>query len=159
MTPNKITFVTFKPQNDRFIGFISIGAVINNNYDMEYLLRKSSTLYMRHIKKLRYLINEIQGMRTKRQQIAARKIWEIGDIIFKLRLELQKLSLELDGLYDHLVRDLEVKRKWLEKVIIFRRYIPDKKQIPKSLNWGRCEKGTRRIAQKLIKGLPIIDSK
>ena len=134
-------------------------AVINHKGDMENLLHQSVRLYEKYIKNIRHLIKDIQLTKAERKPIAARKIWEIGDIIFKLKFELEKISLELDGLYDHLVRDLEVKQKWLEKVIIFRRYISDKKKIPVSLNWGRCEKGTRRIAERLTKGLPIIDSK
>jgi len=38
---------------------------------------------------------------------------------------------------------LGVKKKWLEKAIIFRRYVDDKNAIPKNLNWGKCEKGTK----------------
>ncbi len=159
MKSNELTFITFEPQNDHFIGFLSMEAVINHKGDIEKLLHHSIRLYEKYIKNIRHLIKDIQLAKAKRKPIAARKIWEIGDIIFKLKFELERLSLELDGLYDHLVRDLKVKQKWLEKVIIFRRYISDKKKIPVSLNWGRCEKGTRRIAERLTKGLPIIDSK
>lgn len=159
MKSNKLTFVAFEPQNDHFKGFLSIEAVMNHKGDIENLLNQSIRLYEKYIKNIRHLIKDIQLAKAKRKPIAARKIWEIGDIIFKLKFELKRISLELDGLYDHLVRDLKVKQKWLEKVIIFRRYISDKKKIPVSLNWGRCEKGTRRIAERLTKGLPIIDSK
>jgi len=68
---------------------------------------------------------------------------------------LAELSLEIDDVYKHLVRDLGAKRKWLEKAIIFRRYLPTQDLIPQSLNWGRCEKGTRRVAERLRDGLPL----
>jgi hypothetical protein len=104
---------------------------------------------------MRIFIKEIQALRNNRKLLPAFKIWQLGNAIFELQHNLNKLFLQLDGLYDHLVRDLGVKRKWLEKVIIFRRYLPDENAIPQSLNWGRCEKGTRLVAEKLRKGLPL----
>jgi hypothetical protein len=117
--------------------------------DPELKLKKAIEVYQRSIVKMRNLVKQIQNFRDNRKLLPARKVWQLGDAIFELQYDLNKLSLQLDGLYDHLVRDLGVKRKWLEKVIIFRRYLPNEDAIPQSLNWGRCEKGTRRVAEKL----------
>ena len=104
---------------------------------------------------MRSVVREIEAYRRSHTPTPARKIWELGDAIFKLNEELERVSLQIDGLYEHLVRDLTVKRKWLEKVIIFRRHLPDDNLIPESLNWGRCEKGTRKVAERLRVGQPL----
>ena len=123
--------------------------------DPEATLRQAAEIYKRAIKRMRSLVVEIRRARADHKPIRARKMWDIGQAVFLLRDRLESLSLELDNLYDHLVRDLGVKRKWLEKAIIFRRYLPHKQLIPTSLRWGRCEKGTRRVALKLAEGLPL----
>lgn len=155
MTSNKLTLVLFEPRNGAFIGFMSIEGLISIEGDPELVLRKAAKLYEHSIVMMRSLIAEMDAFRASRKPVPARKIWQLGNVIFEMREELERLSLQLDGFYDHLVRDLGVKRKWLEKVIIFRRYVPEEELIPQSLNWGRCEKGTRKVAERLRDGLPI----
>jgi len=148
-------FVSFKPEEEGFRGFMPIQASVDCDEDPQSVLREAVMVYERHIMKLRSLLREIQQARAGGQLVPARKVWQVGDLVFRLTCRLSKLSLQLDGLYLHLTRDLGVKRKWLEKAIILRRYITKQTLIPKSLNWGRCEKGTRRVAVKLAKGLPL----
>lgn len=156
MIKGKLAFISFEPNNDRFRAFLSIEELISSNKDPELTLRKAIKIYENSIIKMRTFIKEIQNIRNNRKHLPACKVWQLGNAIFELQGNLNKVSLQLDGLYDHLVRDLGVKRKWLEKIITFRRYLPDKKDIPQSLNWGRCcEKGTRRAAEKLRRGLPL----
>ena len=148
------TFVSFKQNKGEYDAFIAINCFFSSNDDLESLLNKAATLYSSHISKMLALIDVITAFRSNRRPLPARKIWQLGDLIFKLIDELGLLSLQIDGLYDHLERDLNAKRKWLEKVIIFRRYIPVETMIPEYLNWGKCEKGTRRVAELIQKGLP-----
>jgi hypothetical protein len=150
---NEPTFVSFKKNKEKYDAFIAIDGFFSSNDDLESLLNKASTLYGRYISKMLALINVITTFRTSRRPLPARKIWQLGDLIFKLVNELNRLSLQIDGIYDHLERDLNAKRKWLEKVIIFRRYIPEERMIPEHLNWGKCEKGTRRVAELIQKGI------
>jgi hypothetical protein len=153
MIKDKIAFVSFEPVDKRFRAYLSMEKLISSDKDPELTLKKAVKIYENSIIKMRTFIKEIQNIRSNRKHLPARKIWQLGNAIFELQGNLNKLSLQLDGLYDHLVRDLGVKRKWLEKVIIFRRYLPDKKAVPQLLNWGRCEKGTRQVAEKLRKGM------
>ena len=152
MTREKLAFVSFEPSNEQFRAFLPMEELLLGDDDLEFKLKKALKVYQRSIVKMRNLVKEIQTFRDNRKLLPARKMWQLGDAIFELQHDLNKVSLQLDGLYDHLVRDLGVKRKWLEKVIIFRRYLPDENAIPQSLNWGCCEKGTRRAAEKLRKG-------
>jgi len=129
--------------------------LVSSEGDPEPVLREAARVYERSIEGMRSLMAEMRESRADRRPIPARKIWQLGNAILTLRDGLAELSLQLDGVYRHLVRDLGVKTKWLEKVVIFRRYIPAHDAIPESLNWGRCEKGTRRIAERLSRGLPL----
>ncbi|MBA7503551.1 hypothetical protein ES706_02162 [subsurface metagenome] len=149
MTGDKLAFISFEPSNGHFTAFLPIEELISSDNDPEPTLRKVAEVYEHSIVKMRNLVKQIQNFRDNRKLLPARKVWQLGDAIFELQDNLNKLSLQLDGLYDHLVRDLGVKRKWLEKVITFRRYLPDENAVPQSLNWGRCEKGTRRAAENL----------
>ncbi len=146
--------MSFEPANGKFRGFLTMESVIASERNPEPILHRATKVYERAIARLRSLLVEIRASRANRKPIAARKIWQVGHTIFQLRDELGKLSLELDGVYNHLIRDLGVKRQWLEKAIILRRYLPQQTLIPTSLNWGRCEKGTRRVAERLRRGLP-----
>ena len=152
VTSKKLTFVSFEPRNGSFTGFLPMEGLISMEKDPDLVLRKAATLYERSIIAMRALVAEIHRFRANHTLTPARTIWQLGNAIFELRAGLERLHLQVDGFYDHLVRDLDVKRKWLEKVIIFRRYLPKEDLIPESLNWGRCEKGTKRVAEKLLKG-------
>ncbi len=120
--------------------------------DPEKVLREAAELYEGFIGKIRAVIAQMNGSRAERKPVSAHMMWEVGELIYELKEKLEGLSLEIDGLYAHLERDLNVKRKWLEKAVIFRRYLPRKNLIPESLNWGRCEKGTRQVAERLRAG-------
>jgi hypothetical protein len=100
-------------------------------------------------------VKRINDCRMRNKPVSARLIWELGDKIFSLRYDLMEIGLQLDGVYDHLFRDLNVKTKWLEKVVILRRYLTKKELIPESLNWGRLEKGTSKKAKSLAMGKPV----
>lgn len=150
----KLYFVSFEPIS-KFRCFLSIEAIIKSEKELEPLLAKASKIYENAIAKMRSLIEDFEVARNNRKPIAARKMWEVGDAVFRLRKELEKLGFELDGVYDHLTRDLGVKRMWLEKVIIFRRYLSEKKVIPKSLNWSVCRLAPRSAAEKLKLGQPL----
>lgn len=150
MTTKELAFVKFEPRDNGFIASASMDWVISSANDPELTLRKAADLYEKYIKEMILLIKGIQSLRKTRKPIPARKVWQIGNYIFSLKSDLEQLSLQVEDFYGQLVSALGVKRKWLEKVIIFRRYLPDIKFIPKNLNWGKCEKGTRKIAQKLF---------
>lgn len=150
---NKLTFVSFEPKDGGFWASLPLEEFVLMESDPDCLLKKATEQYARHITAMRVGVAEIRTLRAGHKLTPARHVWYLGDEIFKLTEGMRQLSLEIDGLYEHLARDLGVKRKWLEKVVIFRRYLPSEKSVPPSLNWGRCEKGTKRVAQRLRNGL------
>jgi len=146
----KPAFISFEPKDSSFLAFLSMEGFFEYRENAERGLQKAAFIYEKHICTMLGIIDEMKSIRKSGRLTPARKIWELGDVIFNLTEQMAKLSFQIDGLYEHLVRDLRVKRKWLEKVVIFRRYLPIKKIIPPSLNWGKCEKGTRKAAEKLL---------
>ena len=155
MSKDELVFVSFKKDQEKFIPYVPMQHIFSSDRDIEVVLADAAQLYKHSILEMQATVTEINTFRNKHSLLPASKIWRLGNLIFNLVESLERLSLQIDGIYEHLVRDLNVKRKWLEKVIIFRRYIPDEHVIPELLNWGRCEKGTRRIAEKIQKGLPL----
>lgn len=157
MSKERLAFVSFEPQNDGFRASLSIEDFARTASDPETQLKKASCLYDEYVTHMCGTISEIRSIQKSGSFTPARNVWQLGDTIYKLIQQLEKLSFQIDGVYEHLVRDLDVKRKWLEKVVILRRYIPTKRIIPKSSNWGQFEKGTRKAARKLME--KVDDSK
>jgi len=154
MTADRLRFVSFEPNNGGFMAFLPMEEVLSDHRDPEVVLGRAVKIYGKSVQKMRHIVGGMQELRASRKRVPAREMWQLGDVIFQLVEDLRGQSLQLDGVYQHLSRDLQVKRKWLEKAIIFRRYLPDQSVIPQYLNWGSCEKGTRRVAERLRRGLP-----
>ena len=150
-TNKKLIFISFEKYKNEIKAFVDFDGFFKMVSDPELILNDALNIYIENIRKMKYKISIIENYRKNRILIPALQIWELGDTIFKLVEDLKNLGLQLNGLYNHLTRDLGVKKKWLEKVIIFRRHIPNKEIIPEDLNWGKCEKGTRRVAEEIRK--------
>jgi hypothetical protein len=148
-------FIAFEPRDGGFESFLSMEGLLSSDGDPELVLQEAARLYEAATGRMRSLLAEIEDHRAHRRLIPARKVWQLGNAVFGLTEELARLSLRLNGVYAHLVRDLGVKRKWLEKAVILRRYVQAEEIIPQSLSWGRLEKGTRRAAERLCNGLPL----
>jgi len=154
MTSKSLAFVIVEPSKKGFTASLRIESLLSIEEDPEGLLKKVTELYEYSIGRMRSLLAEMQKRRLQREPIPARMMWEIGDAVFDLRNKMESLSLQLDNIYAHLTRDLQVKRMWLEKAIIFRRYIPKKNVIPKSLSWGHCRNELRKVAKLLQESSP-----
>jgi len=152
MTLNNHHFISFEPSNDGFVCFLSFDGFVHSKVDPHKLSAKASRIYTYSIGRLKKQIEGLNEMRSSNRNIPARSIWEIGDTILKMIEELAKISLQLDDLYGHLMRDVPAKRMWLEKIIIFRRYIPKKALIPLGLNWGKCRGAPKTSALAIVAG-------
>ena len=150
MSSDNEIFVSFKPRNDHFMGYVSIEVASNNEIDPEKLILRCTKIYEQTVGKMRKKLDQINTLKLSNKNIPARKVWELGNLIFKMQDSFRKANVNLDGVYDHLVRDLGVKKKWLEKVIILRRYVPKASVIPMSINWGYFDKSTRKKALALF---------
>ncbi len=146
-----LTFVTFKKEGGVFKTYIPVSQFLSSNTNIDDILKVAANLYEQFLTATRTELIDVNNYRMHNKPLPARVIWRLGDKIFRFVESLAERKLEIDGIYVHLSRDFNVKRKWLEKVIIFRRYIPDEYYIPESVNWGYFEKSTRRKAEELMK--------
>lgn len=151
MNKNDFPFVSFEPTQNNFKAYLSLDGFILKEQNYEKKIQKAVKVYEEAVNKMRIIIADMNQFKQKYRRLPAQKVWSLGDEIFQLIDDLTKLSLQIDGLYAHLTRDLGSKRKWLEKVIIFRRYMPDKKPILESMNWSKFEKGTRKVTVELYR--------
>lgn len=155
MSNGELAFVTVDRSHDGLRASLRLGDVALVSGDLQGVLSTAAGLYAEAIERAARAIGSIRECRAARKLTPARLVWNVGDCVFELRDRLEEHGLQLDDLYAHFIRDLGVKRKWLEKAVILRRYVPEEELIPKDLNWGRCEKGTKRIAERLSARLPL----
>ena len=152
---NESIFVAFDPREDGFIASVPMKQFDAVGERPEAVLEEASATYGSAIEVMQSLLDDFDQLKASRTAITAQRVWEFGDAVFHLVEDLGQSSLEIDGLYEHLVRDLGIERGRLGKyrltrAITFRRYLPDKDMIPKSLEWSRCEKNARGMAERLV---------
>lgn len=153
MTIKKLAFITIEPRNSKLTAFLSLEGILSIGKDPETILEIAIFIYECIVNKMHSKILEMQKYKTLRKPIPAKLMWELADYIFKMNKMFTGIEVQLDNVYGHLIRDLGVKRKWLEKAVTFRRYLPEKDMVPESLKWEKFKEGTRRKAERLKKGL------
>jgi len=147
---NQLAFITFDVSQQGIKTSLSMQGLSTIEGDLDTIITRATHVYEEALGEMSGLLREREQLISNRKRVPARLIWRIGDVIFRLNDDLAKLNLQIDDTYRHLTRDLELKRKWLEKVVILRRYIPQIDLIPDTATWGAFEKGTRRKAQSLL---------
>ena len=152
MAETQLTFVTFEPVHSGFVAYVPLSDFLKTHGHQEETLRRAARVYATGVASLRTRLRKIEERRRRGQRITARMVWDVGERIFTLVEQIGRLSLQINGLYAHLVRDLGVKKEWLEKVIIFRHHIPDKRSIPRGLSWGLCARRPKSAAQLILQG-------
>jgi len=142
--------IIFKPKKDFFQASISIHDMNNLLGNTNDLLEKSSSIYISVLEKMKRIIEKNNNRRKAGKFVPAKLMWKLGDEIFSLVNKLAEDNLELEDLYGHLKRDLKISRSSIEKVIIFRRYIPICSNIPPNLNWGSVRESPKKNAFKIL---------
>lgn len=142
-------FVAFEPREGGYVASVPIEQLEFLGDRPEAMLNEASATYGRSLQTMRVLLDDLERFKASRIAIPARKVWELGDAVLSLVEALRSASLELDGLYEHLERDMGIKRKRWEAAITFRRHLPAKELIPESLRWNQCEKNARGAAEQL----------
>lgn len=151
MTGERLVFVSFEPRADGFEAFAVFGDTPPDMGNLEQALRDAAVVYSKTVAAVRVSLESISATRARREHVPARVVWRVGDAVFELQRTLEGRSMQINGLYEHMKRDTGMKRQWLEKAVIFRRYLPDPSLIPRSLNWGRCSGAPGRAAAELVR--------
>ncbi len=149
--------VLVEPREEGFVASVAFAHLSRLNDNPDLSLKNACAAYGRAIDAMREVLAEIDDLKSRRSPIPARVMWKLGDAVVNLGNDLEAESMELDGLNDHLVRDLNINAKRMGTIVTFRRHLPDVEVIPESLGWSQCEKQARKVAQELKTAVPTED--
>ncbi len=145
----ELASIAVEPRDEGFVASVPIVQLDRLGDKPDVSLQAACDAYGRTIGTMREVMADIDQLKRKRIPIPARKMWELGDAVVALSAELEVDSMEVEGLNDHLVRDLGINGKRMGTIVTFRRHLPDKELIPESLGWSQCEKQARKVAKEL----------
>ena len=148
---NDPILVAIEPAGDGFRASVPMEQLDALGKHPELALQEATNIYQNSVSRMQWILAEMDVLKAKRSPIPARKVWELGDAVMALASDLGQKSMELDSLYDHLVRDLGMNEKRLGTVITFRRHLPKQEFIPETLGWSQCEKSARKVAESLTR--------
>ena len=141
--------VALQPRGEAFVASIPLTQLELLGDRPDERLQVACDAYGRTVATIREVLADIEQLKSKRTPIPARKMWELGDAVVNLGAELEENSMEMQGLNDHLVRDLGINAKRMGTIVTFRRHLPEQEMIPETLGWSQCEKQARKVAQEL----------
>ena len=141
--------VALEPRGEGFVASIPLTQLELLGDRPDERLQTACDVYGRTVALIRDVLEDIELLKSRRTPIPARKMWELGDAVVNLSASMDENSMEMDGLNDHLVRDLGINAKRMGTIVTFRRHLPDQDMIPETLGWSQCEKQARKVAQEL----------
>ncbi len=141
--------VALEPRGEGFVASIPLPQLELLGDRPDERLQAACDAYGRTVAIIREVLSDIEQLKGRRTPIPARKMWELGDAVVNLGVELEGNSMEVEGLNDHLVRDLGINAKRMGTIVTFRRHLPEQEMIPETLGWSQCEKQARKVAQEL----------
>lgn len=147
--------VVLEPRGEGFVASIPLAQLELLGDRPDERLQVACDAYGRTVAAIREVLADIEQLKSRRTPIPARKMWELGDAVVNLGAELEENSMEMEGLNDHLVRDLGINAKRMGTIVTFRRHLPEQEMIPESLGWSQCEKQARKVAEELRAAWPI----
>jgi len=110
--------------------------------------KKAAANYERFIKECKIIIDRVKGGDSI-NQASLKDMWSLGNKIHSFTNGFKKDGFYLNGLYEHLMRDLQVTRDLLKKVVTFRSYFLNRGLIPNNMVWREIRYAVRRNAEKL----------
>jgi len=145
-------FVSFRFVGDECIAAVPLEyiqqGIITKGTDLKGIAR----IYKKKIIELKNMLKIIELNKSQKIALSSLLMWDFGDKILSLVDSINSKNFEIDNLYEHLIRDLDRKRMWLEKVIIFRRNLPNRQLIPHDLKWSVCRDAPKKSAESILNG-------
>ena len=155
----KLISIEFHRNKDKggaeFTGSVSLQDFMENGTKKNNLssqTKKTAANYERFIKKCKIIIDRIKGGDSI-NQASLKDVWSLGNKIRSFTNRLKKDGFYLNGLYEHLVRDLQVSRDLLKRTVIFRSYFLNRSLIPSNMVWREMRDTPRKNAEELKKRL------
>ena len=149
MNNNKIGII-FHESDNKIIASLSLDDLEQAPPNISELLKEASNTYLNSIKNIKDIVTQSNILRSKKKNIPAALMWDFGDEIFKLIQKLENNNFEFQDFYKNLIRDLNVSGTTLERVVSFRRYLTNKKDIPEGLNWGDLKGAPKKYLMKYL---------
>jgi hypothetical protein len=159
-TANNLIFVSFKMIDDDYVAAVPLDSIQTGAISKESELKAVTKIYKKQIVVLKKILKDIESDKSKRIALTAVKMWILGDKILELIEMIGRKNFQIDNLYEHLTRDLDRKKDWLKKAIIFRKYLPDGQLIPPGLKWHHCKDMPKISAEMILRNeLPVTSKK
>lgn len=155
----KLISIEFHKNKDKdepkFMGSVSLQDFMENGTRRNNLssqTKKAVAKYEKFIQGCKIIIDKIKKGDSI-NQAPLKDMWSLGNKIRSFINSLKKDGFYLNGLYEHLARDLQVNRNLLEKVVVFRSYFLNRSLIPNNMVWREIRDAPRKNAEKLKKTL------
>ena len=152
-------FVSFEKKRGGFVGYLSMESLSNDEMDHKQVILDAVNTYSNFVRYANRKIHDLEREKKQRSYIRARSIWQLGNRIVRLVNDLKIMDLEIDDLYAHLTRDLDKTRTWLSRVITFRTYMDNQKDIPKEAKWSQFVESPRKNVEHMKKMAKVIDKR
>jgi len=144
-------FVSFEKKRGGFVGYLSMESLSNDEMDHNQVILDAAKTYSNFVRYAKRKIKDLEREKKQKSYIRARSVWKLGNRIFQLVNDLKTMDLEIDDLYAHLTRHLNKNRTWLSRVIAFRTYMDNQKDIPKEAKWSRFVESPRKSVEQMKK--------
>ena len=151
MKKNNLIGIVFDNKNGKIIPSVSFDELDLITDDINIPLKSAELVYNSSISKMKEIVLKNIALRKEKKSVPAILMWNFGNEIFKLIGKLSEINFRWDNLYESLIRDLGVSDTTLERVITFRRYVPDINIIPDDVNWGALKGSPKKYLKNLNK--------
>ena len=147
--------VAFKRREGTYRGSALLSDLTMLRNDPAQTMRTVTSIYQGSLGEIRQWQRDVKYLRESRTPLSAKKAWELGDIVHRLRTDLAKHGCRLEDLYDHLERHAGLPRKWLRQFVTLRRYIDNMDTIPDGLRWNSVAKKAKSAGQAIAGSQPV----
>ena len=144
----------------KFVGSVSLQELITRDetqISLSSRTKRASKKYEQCLTQCKRILSRI-GRYSSANQAPLRNMWSLGDKIHRLAKSLQKDGFYLNGLYDHLTRDLNVSRDLLERIVVFQSHLENRNLIPENMIWKDVRYAPGKNAKKLSQGVSLKES-
>jgi len=135
----------------KFVGSVSLQELITRDetqISLSSRTKRATKKYEQCLAQCKRILSRIERYPSA-NQTPLKDMWSFGNGIHRLAKSLRRDGFYLNGLYDHLTRDLNVSRDLLERVVVFRSHLENRSLIPKDMIWKDVRYAPGKNAKKL----------
>lgn len=128
---------------------VGLGDLARIQGDPAELLGAVATTYRDSVSLISEWCKETANAKRCGKNLTARRAWELGDLIIRLRNNMANEGFAIVDLYRHLSEHAGIPY-WSHRFVTFRTYIPRSTHIPEDLGWNRVSKRARAEAIRIM---------